>query len=405
LPPPFLTCKELRRLSSIFDYRPQLEYTLKDINSINNIDNRDIQKIEPYIDNSTPNVISKIFDMKTSLEEARKIIDGKLKDTTARVNIALDDILKQRISSLPDASKLINDDIITYQLYDQIKDDPIMAPVADAWDEYQTGINGSIEAELAPYVDEIDNLLTDILYFIENAILSDETPEALADMSKLRESELDEIERYLKLQQELSASDSDLISVGKQYDVAELRLNYKRNLNAALLTSMPRIFDIIQDLCDVAVSEFHQVQYTGLTSEMKAIKDVTALGNTNLKAIIYTAFADQYQNVMNARRNHAASANTMMIDEIFTNAVINSRLYKDVAIKSMTELMYTDPQLNVKTVGNVIINGLDKMSKSYERSVLDMKNTIESTITTVGSLTNKIYEKYKTRTMYKSLSN
>jgi hypothetical protein len=136
--------------SNILEYRPELEYVLKDINTIDNVNSKVAERVEPYIVNNTSSVINKISEIKESVEGIRTSIDDKLKDFSVKTSIQLDDVSKQRILALTDGSKFVSDGTITYQLYKEAKDDPLLSVIVGAWDEYNAGINGSVEAELAP---------------------------------------------------------------------------------------------------------------------------------------------------------------------------------------------------------------------------------------------------------------
>ena len=393
---------------SIFDYRPDIVYTLKDINSIDNITRKYADRAETYLNSGTPNIIGKVLGVKESLKEATAVTDNRLKDVVAKTDIVFDDVFRQKVSLLPDSSLLINDGTITYQLYKIAKDDPYMVPIRDAWDEYHAGIDGEVEAELLPYMDELNDLINYILYFIEKAILPNESQETLSDISKLKESELNQIERYFSLQDELekaiNTSNPNIVSINKQYDISELQLNYKKNLNIALLTSMSKLSDTVQDICDVSIAQFHQLQRDGIDNEMRAYRKKVNLGDIDLRTMIYVVFADQYRNTINAKREHDASGNMLIVEEIFRNAIVESRLYRDVAIKSLTEMLHADSNAVIGPVEKAFIDSIDKMTSSYGRSALATKNAIESTVSSIGSLVDQIYEKYRTRTMYKSLS-
>jgi hypothetical protein len=394
--------------SNILEYRPELEYVLKDINTIDNVNSKVAERVEPYIVNNTSSVINKISEIKESVEGIRTSIDDKLKDFSVKTSIQLDDVSKQRILALTDGSKFVSDGTITYQLYKEAKDDPLLSVIVGAWDEYNAGINGSVEAELAPYVNEVGELIDGLAYLIENTILYEKSQDVLSDPIKFKESELDEINRYVKLREQyvaaINAGSQNTVTIKKQLDSAELKLEFKKNLVLTIKTSLLKISNIVQNLNDVTVPEFHRIQQQVLAQELATLGNNVSIDSLGMRAIVYSTFAKQYSDVLSSRRSHENLFTSLQTSSAFKAAVVDSRLYKDVAIKAIAELTYADSNLEIKTVGNTVISGLEIMTKSYENSILGVKNTLESSIITMGALINSIYEKYKTRVMYKSVN-
>jgi hypothetical protein len=395
-------------MSNPFEYRPELKYTPKEINTIDNVSSNITKQAEPYIINNTPSITKRIDSAKEALSEVISSLQSKSSKVESKISITLDESMISTLSELSDGAKLINDGILTYQLYQEAKTNPTLSILCDAWNEYQTGINGSIEAELLPLAEEVDLLLNNIQYLVDNTLLYYKDPSVLTDEVKLKESELAEVIRYAELQEQLKAAinsaSSDTVSINKQLDVAELKLDYKKNIVLTLRTSLSKVSAAIENLSDATVEEFQEIQQRAITKELGEVASCTSLTKTGLKTVTYSAFAKQYQDVLGLVRSHNNSIDSNVISNITKTAVVDARLYRDVAIDAITELSYADSELQVNNIGDTLISGIESMVKSYENSIFYVKNAIESDIIIVEGLINSIYEKYKTRMIYKSIS-
>lgn len=391
----------------ILEYVPEIKFTPADINTINNIINNKIESVvKDTISNSITKNIKRIQDLKNMIQQVKSDLEQKLEDVTAKFDKnLLDDILIDRLRRLKDASRLINDGIITYQLYKQIKDDPSFAIIKDAWDEYHCGIDGSIEAEMLPYIDVVEQLVDGIEQFINDAILYDEEPQNISDIDKLRESEIALAEQHLRLQDDIKNAmdkgDEDKYTVTKkQFDIIDNTLKYRKNANTIISSALTKLTDIVKSIQDVTSDKFHSTQYNAIKQQYEAAVRNMNINNASMRAITYSIFTNEYNSVLETKRNYDNVMSYGVRDAIFKSASTNSRLYKDVAVPAMTELFYTDEELPFGTVGSTLVAGIEEIVKAYRYSMLSLKNMLESDANNVSNLVGQIYDKHRVRTTY-----
>jgi hypothetical protein len=129
---------------SNLDYRPKIDYIPKDINTIDNVGGNPIYgpKVESYMNNLTSDVIVQLSDNLNRIENIKSIIDDKLKNTVVPGDKSiLDEVTTELLKNLEDGNKFLETGIITYNLYKQCLDNPLLQNVVYEWDNYQSGIN------------------------------------------------------------------------------------------------------------------------------------------------------------------------------------------------------------------------------------------------------------------------
>lgn len=393
--------------NDLFEYKPVLQYILDDINTIDNVRDRDVEEVKPYIASSTAHVVNRLTQIQTLLDEAKTNIENGLRNTSIPFDKRLlDDILKDRVVGLTDAYKLVNDGILTYQLYKEVEDDPILGAITDIWDEYHAGIDGTLEAELKPLADAMGETLASIGQFVTDTLLYDYDAATRASEKKIRENELLQVEKYLYLLSEVKKLNKDpveskIVSVKKQLDSVERRLVHRKDTNTVLKDYLSRAGSIVQDIYDGTIPEFRKIQNDALREQLDTLRKSVSANDLAMKAIVYSSFKSEREAALSAKRSHKNILSKGIRSATFKGATKDIRLYMDVALPAIIDLSHMDEKTPILSAGKVFVSGLEKMSKAYGQSVLGIKNTLETSTQAINSLLSQVYDKQKTRVMYK----
>jgi len=258
---------------------------------------------------------------------------------------------------------------------------------------------------MLPYIDVAEQLVDGIEQFINDAILYDEEPQNISDIDKLRESEIALAEQHLRLQDDIKNAmdkgDEDKYTVTKkQFDIIDNTLKYRKNASTIISSALTKLTDIVKSIQDVTSDKFHSTQYNAIKQQYEAAIRNMNINNASMRAITYSIFTNEYNSVLETKRNYDNVMSYGVRDAIFKSASTNSRLYKDVAVPAMTELFYTDEELPFGTVGSTLVAGIEEIVKAYRYSMLSLKNMLESDANNVNNLVGQIYDKHRVRTTY-----
>lgn len=392
-------------MSNIFEYKPILKYVLEDIDSINNLPDAGLDRVKPYILNNASDTLQRIKDTRELLKNIDFNIENVLKDISIPFDAnLLDEITKGNIRELHDGNKLLNDGILTYDLYKRIGRDPSHRTVKDIWDEYHAGKDGLIEAELLPFVVEIDNQLDRMKKAVEQTVVYD------LKTTDLKESELLYIEEYLRLTDELSQArkngDGDKIrSFKRRIEYKEHKLTHKKNLILGVKSTLPGIENMTRGIFDATLPEYHILQQKMIDSQLEEIRRNTSITDTGLKLILYNALLDKKNTVLEARKNKENVFSEQVKNRVLSHTIRDSRVYLDVALPAVTDLCSAPDSLPMDGAGRYIVEGLERMTKLYEKSMLEFKNILAGDSKNINKIVTMIFDKNKARIMYKLTAN
>jgi predicted GNAT superfamily acetyltransferase len=161
--------------------------------------------------------------------------------------------------------------------------------------------------------------------------------------------------------------------------------------------------EVVSDIYDGTIPEFQTTHDEIITEGVKEFKRLTQLDSLKTKASIYTAFKDRYDTYIGVVQNQKNVLSESVKRVTTSDLIKQARLYLDVAIPVVVEMAYADYNDTMDVVAQEVTAGMSKMASQYDKSMLGFKNVLQADISTVKQRVDMIYDKHRTRTMYKQL--
>lgn len=400
---------------NIFNYKPQLQYVLKDINTIDNIiEDEELKFNEPFIKNRGSITLESLKRAKDKAINIEKMIDEKLKDYIVPINnIDFDDLSKIFINQHPDSDKLLNEDKITYSMYKYSLGNKAMYMIKHKWDVFNAGIEGNLDAEMYPYILSIKEDLDSAIEIINQTVLYGKD---FTNLEVLSQKELVEIEEFMRLNNEFNNSyDNQNIADEEQYksicqqreilsnqiDEKEKRLTFNKTISNIITDFSKDASFILDNVSDIISSDQQQKNLN--TYNKQSLKILNKIKNKDkVQLVIYRDFKSRRNKVLNKSKDVENGLNKLSKKRNFSNFITESRIYLDIAMPTLNNLdslsINSDEEIGFKHV----VNGLEDMIDSYIKTSIELKNTLESSIQTTKSQIREINNKNNVRMLYKS---
>lgn len=396
-------------MADIFDYKPNLEYTLGEIDTIDNIHSEDISIIQNFIRDNGSDVLDAININLERINNDKAIIDQRLKDVTVSINPrVIDDLVANYAKAHNDGEKLINEGIVTYGFYKYALDIEPLSQIVYAWDMQHASIDGIIEAELLPQLEYIEKDLELLRDLIDKTINYEKD---YSNTEELKTRELEEIENLARLNREIesmyysSQPDIEQIMLARRrYESKETKLRLKKTINQSAMKftrGVSRILDLIENRLDIDTQKKEEDEIKRQAEAM--INKLTTVGYDEKKAklLIYQNFKSKRDSLVAKKQDmdnvSKGKANT------YRGIVTNTRLYLDVALPAIDELQYILIDTDEEEGFSNLLDGASDIVNAKQASMIELKNTLKASTQLIYKQTKGIIEKDRTRTIYKSL--
>jgi len=397
-------------MANIFEYRPELKYVLADINAIDNLPATHFEAVKPYLRHTVSQALTKLAGTKTSLTAVRNTANLRLRNISIPFNKELlDELTSSKLTNFQDSSKLINDGYLTFDLYKQIVDNPEFQLIVDMWDEYHSGINGNLVAELYPYIDIVEDSISNIDMIISDTFIyridSNEDIDTI-DLNEIKTVELLDIEDYMKLLDDFDdakVEDLDLAEIiQRQLDQVENTIYYRKNISRTLDDTIAGLDNILLTISDIISPEANLMLDRIVTETVSDIIKVTGLVNSYLKVIVYSSFRELCKTVTNAKLNQKNTLPKNVKDVITKNTIKCIRAFLDVGVPGLISLSYSTAGQSVAGPMKLLLSGLQQITTNYEDSLLSLKNMMQSDIYKTILSIGQINDKHMARSVYKA---
>jgi len=389
-------------MPNIFRYKPELKYILDDINTIDNISDEELKVEESYIRNRNSIALDLLEENIRSIGGLKSEIDKRLKNVSVKYkNRPVDESLHELVSTKTDGDIYISEGSISYGLYKDCLEEPILSPIVNEWERYHTDINGTIEGEIYPYLLELEE---------DNMALKESIETLVGQVDNLKEKELLSLESMLKAKNERDkAFDEDDIDVDKirklekNIDIKEAKIEMEKDIAKMAkqyARESKRNIDAMGDLLNKENQDNRNKMYA---DQAKKLKDGLHAPTDHTKLLVYQGFKtkrDSFYSKKRENKNLYSKTSKVNAKRAFCT---NTALYSKIAIPALVDMSLGSDTMNLAPGIKTILDGIDDISKRKEASILNMKNVITANNAQISDHLREIDEKDRARTMYKNL--
>ena len=396
-------------MSDVFNYKPDLQYHLDDVNTIDNIQIGDSYANPGFVRNRGSIAIEDIDACLLRVANTKSVIDKRLKDVNIPINSrAIDDLVRAYARGHNDGEKLIRENLITYDFYKYSLDKTPLSQVVYAWEMHQFGIDGMIEGEFLPQLNFMESNLICVKDAVNKIVNYDMKSTSIED---LKVEELLDIENYIQLDRHLDVlyntedvDTEEVITARKRLESKHSRLRLKNAVSKTAIKfalGMSESIDAIEEsLTDNTVLN-KQTIYGGQADQLKAKLSKTELTLPKIKMIIYQGFKSKNDKLVAKKQDiDNATANQ---ESTYRDIITKARLYLDVAMPTLNELEYI-PINEPEAIGfHHLIEGIEDLVVSKQSAILEIMNTTKAAVQLNQGQLESIIDKDQSRTMYKGL--
>lgn len=392
-------------MANIFEYKPQLQYVLEDINSINNVRDQDI-KIEEQFIRTLPSInLEKVKNNLSKLEKLEKEVSSTLKNISIKSDADLvDDSLNELISNQTDGDKYIDNKTITYNLYKDCKDNPLLKNIANEWERYHSDVDGVIEAEIYPYIEDLieDNELIKLV--IEDTLIYDK--EFLTN-EDLRVQELLEIESMIKSKKDLNKAYykkniDETRALRKNVELKNIKFNFRTNMYEVLndlINESSDLIDTVSNEINSSTKKNLEEVYSLQSNELsKTIPD-----NNKLKLLLYQGFKDKRDKYFSMKKEKDIAFGSVVKKNTEKALSAYSRMYLDVAMPTVLDM--GDKLISNELAPGIthVLSGIEDVVIKKEVMMVDFKNILKASNKKTKESLKLINEKDRSRRLYNNI--
>lgn len=389
-------------MPNIFQYKPELKYILDDINTIDNISDKELKVEESYIRNRNSLALELLDENIRSISDLKYEVDKRLKNVSVKYkNRPVDESLHELVATKTDGDIYISEGSISYGLYKDCLKESILSPIVDEWERYHTDINGLIEGELYPYLLELEE---------DNRVLKESIETLVGNVDKLKEKELLNLESMLKAKNERDqAFEEDEIDVDrirkleKKIDIKEAKIEMEKDIAKMAKQYAREAKRNINAMGDLLKKENQDNRNKMYADQAKKLKDGLNTPIDHTKLLVYQGFKTKRDSFYSKKReNKNLYSKTSKVDAkraFCTNTALYSKIAIPALVDMTIKLDIADLAPGIKT----ILDGVDDISKRKEASILNMKNVITANNAQISDHLRDIDEKDRARNMYKNL--
>ena len=392
-------------MANIFEYKPQLQYVLEDINSINNVRDQDI-KIEEQFIRTLPSInLEKVKNNLSKLEKLEKEVSNTLKNISIKSDADLvDDSLNELIFNQTDGDKYIDNKTITYNLYKDCKDNPLLKNIANEWERYHSDVDGVIEAEIYPYIEDLieDNELIKLV--IEDTLIYDKE---FLTSEDLRVQELLEIESMIKSKKDLNKAYSkknidETRALRKNVELKNIKFNFRTNMYEVLndlINESSELIDKISDEINSSTKKNLEEVYSLQSNELsKTIPD-----SNKLKLLLYQGFKDKRDKYFSMKKEKDIAFGSAVKKNTEKALSAYSRMYLDVAMPTVLDM--GDKLISNELAPGIthVLSGIEDVVIKKEVMMVDFKNILKASNKKTKESLKLINEKDRSRRLYNNI--
>lgn len=395
-------------MPNIFQYKPQLKYVLEDINTIDNISDSDIKVEESYIRNRGSIALESLESNIKRIDSLKSTVDKRLQGISIKYrNRPVDESLNDMVLSLTDGDKYVTEGIISYDLYKDCLNRPLVDSISKEWEKYHTDIEGIIEGELYPYIAIIEedlNLMKDAIAktslrgkkFDNIEALKREELLSLEALIKKRSDRQDAYEeedidmtKIKKLEFEIGNKEAEQKMVES---VSEIAIKYAKEVSKNI--------DKIEKLIDKKAQDKKNLLYSEQASK---IKDKFNIKKDNLNLIVYQGFRAKREGFYSKKQENSNLYNKKHKRDAQKAFYTNAILYSEVVGPAINEMNAKRVTEDMSPGISIVLEGIEDIINSNESSMLNLKNIVSASNRVVGNHIDEITDKDKARMMYRSL--
>ena len=394
-------------MKNIFEYKPQLQYVLEDINSINNIRDQDIKIEESYIRTMPSISLEKVENNLLKIDGLEKEIGDVLKNVSIRTNEDLiDESLNELIDKLTDGNKYIVDKIITYNLYKECKDNSLLDNISKEWERNHSDINGLIEAEIYPYIQDLKEDNEIIKSIIENTLTYNKVS---LNNQDLRTKESLEIENNIKtkneLKKEYSQKDINIQKIRplqRNADLINIQMNFRTNMYEVLNDLINESSDLIDTISKEVSSSTKKNLETFYSSQSNELSK-TIPDDNKLKLLLYQGFKGKRDKYYSMKKERDISFGSKIKKNAEKSLSAYSRLYLDVTVPIVLDLNNSRISDDLAPGLAHVFSGIEDITSKKEVVMIDFKNILKASNRKTKEGLSLISEKDRARRLYNNI--
>lgn len=389
-------------MKNVLNYTPEVKYTKKNVDTINNIldlDGTEERKGRDYTKHIGSDILSVLYDQKSYLSELMRQFDLELKDVVINLSSPAN-IVPDESKNYSDLEKLIYDKVITYSLYKDCVNDDGMQDIVDRWDIFCGDIDGNLKAEALPYLLYIISDVENAINIVESTITYGKEYKNIED---LKQQELVEIERFNDTKRELEAlyredyPDVDLIEQKLKYmGSKEAQLRFNRSLTILLEGFSNKVRYIIESLTECLEDS------PGKSTE--SIDNIKSIGVSKDQAsfLIYNGFKKKRDAILSCKKEYDSVFSSYSKGIATKNAVTAARLYLDVSVPVLDNISFSDIEQDEEVIG-YLLDGIEDIVESNKSTIIDFNNILDASVRIIENQLTDIKLKEGVREVYRKL--
>lgn len=390
------------------NYRPNLEYKLDDVNSIDNVQDKKIEIKYDLLKNRGSNSEDIIESNLEKIEVLKNVIDQRLRELAVSVNPrTIDDLVIAYANGHSDGDRLIEDNIITYNFYKYARDKHGLNQIIYAWDMYHASVDGMIEGELLPQILIIEEDLRATKKIIDQIVNYDKS---FNSTDELREAEILELEEYVQLDNDLdrlysskNPSEKEIRDTQKRLNSKESSMRLKRVVTDAAInfaTNSSITLNLIGNQLDLDVKKEKADIFTDQARKMLLKLPSSKEELKKKKLLIYQGFRVKRDSIV--AKNQDIKNVTQNKAETYKNIITNIRLHLDVALPILNDLETTPIDEDSELGFNHLIDGIEDIVINKQGAIMELKNTLKASSHLTLDQVKSILKKDEARLLYKN---
>jgi hypothetical protein len=390
-------------MTDFLDYKPNLEYTYEDIDTIDNTTGADLLSGKLIIKNTGAEATQALDEAIEEIEDAILVMKDGLKEQRVPMSgNRIDDMAAIYIGQHPDGKVLMDKGFVTYQMYEYARDIPALEFVAYNWEMHQAGPEGSLEGEL----------ISQLLLIKEEAMLARDLVDKVVNYDKkyknindLKEKELLEIEHFLNMDRRIdelyldeSSTMEDINDARKSYFEKKAKLELKKSVSKYSKRFAKDVKSIAKLAKDSLDTKKRQDEARVEQEKLEKFSKKTGIGTKKAKFLIYQSHKSKRDQIVSANQDMKTARRLKA--ESYRNMVTSMRAYMDIAVQTLNELEHT-PVEDTFGIGEML-NGAEVLTRNMQSALMEYSNEGRVSTHLIRNQIKRIITKDKVRSIYKN---
>ena len=391
---------------NIFTYRPSLQYVYERLKTIREaVGKEEAEIVLDYIPSTKVEIMEDYIDLRDQFYEYYNEYYNKLKDISIPYRVTVPSHFYSILQRYPGWDDFENGRQVTIDMYDSIRENPILAELKYNLDNENKGINGNINMEFYDILEKMNFLLSfyqkgldKTLFLWYNTDDNDDIPE------KLLENSLLNIEEYLKNYHDREdgikeQNNEKVIRATKNMELLDKQINLINNILYVTKQMNSILYFIQSETSDIIDDDSIEEHKEYVEERAKALMQNPDLDNNAIETLLYSSFKGykKQQEALEADSFSLLSKKNIQneCDAFFKN----SKYYRDIYSKTINSLK-NNSYTNTYGYLNSLYDGLAYIENEYQKSMVEFSTFLDKYFSYISSSTSNLYAKNDSRALF-----